>query len=112
MKETPLNGEWNKDSPLEPRKKAIGTQGKLGHIRIVFEKGQKFWEYIEAGQKLTETKQGAKLSKLGKDWFERCEIKQRMLSGPCKDQCSVEDKDCRFCSVYLGLNRFVPVGGD
>lgn len=114
--------EWRMELGLTPRtaRESYWLAGEtLGNIRIVFEKGQKFWEYClpdseeESATQCMKRKSAEKpkLSAVGQDWFERCKIKDEMLSGPCKDECSAEDRDCRYCNVYTGLHRIFPLGG-
>jgi hypothetical protein len=102
-----IDAEWQYLTGHEPRKttqylKAIQSQGKL---RLFNHEGEQWCVWVE-------DKLEAKLSKKGQDWFERCKIKDEMLSGPCKDECAAEDRDCRFCNVYTGLHRLFPVGGE
>lgn len=117
--------EWRIDQGLTPRtaKENYWNAGEtLGKIRIVFEKNQKFWEFCsslgpeeETATEYMQRKSAEKKSKLsafGKDWFERCRIKDEMIAGPCKDECAAEDRDCRYCNVYTGLHRIFPLEGE
>jgi hypothetical protein len=117
--------EWRIEMGLTPRtaKENYWNAGEtLGKIRIVFEKNQRFWEFCDSPGPEEETatqymqrktaEKKRKLSALGKDWFEHCRIKDEMMAGPCKDECSAQDKDCRYCDVYTGLHRFFPLGDE
>lgn len=102
-----IEAMWQYLTGHEPRKtrqylKAIQSQGKL---RLFNNEGEQWCVWIQG-------KHETKLSKIGQDWFERCRIKDEMMAGPCKDECSVQDKDCRYCDVYTGLHRFIPLGGE
>jgi len=117
--------EWRIEMGLTPRtaKENYWQAGEtLGNIRIVFEKKEKSWEYCDEPDHREETateymqrksaEKKPKLSKKAQGFFEGCRIKEEMMSGPCKEECSVQDKDCRFCNVYTGLHRIFPIGGE
>jgi hypothetical protein len=102
-----IEAQWQYLTGHEPRKtrqylKAIQSQGE---IRLFNNEGEQFCICVQS-------KPEAKLSKIGEDWFERCRIKDEMMAGPCKEECSAEDKDCRFCNVYTGLHRIFPLEGE
>jgi hypothetical protein len=84
-----------------------------GNIKFVRDSGKDYLvSKCSTGEK-EEPKHQVKLSKKAQDFFEKCERREEMMLGPCKDECSAPiDKDCSYCNVYLSLHRMLPLSGE